>query len=170
MLNSVSDLQGYIDKSQLTEDLGGTLEYRHRQWISHRTVSTSLCAVFSVSPCFLEDRVDEDQLLGGHCLWLPTTGEVGFSKPQAGRKVGRRVKAGVSPVDALHLTSLSGMGVWGLDLECTWGIFKEPKPSYSSEKLIYLSWDGSPSFMAHRTPQVSLMYRQTGSCESTWLI
>uniref|UniRef100_G1PVW7 MCF.2 cell line derived transforming sequence-like 2 n=1 Tax=Myotis lucifugus TaxID=59463 RepID=G1PVW7_MYOLU len=37
MLNSVSDLQGYIDKSQLTEDLGGTLEYRHSQWISHRT-------------------------------------------------------------------------------------------------------------------------------------
>lgn len=37
MLNSVSDLQGYIDKSQLTEDLGGTLEYRHSQWINHRT-------------------------------------------------------------------------------------------------------------------------------------
>ncbi|XP_064440759.1 probable guanine nucleotide exchange factor MCF2L2 isoform X3 [Mirounga angustirostris] len=37
MLNSVSDLHGYIDKSQLTEDLGGTLEYRHNQWINHRT-------------------------------------------------------------------------------------------------------------------------------------
>ncbi|KAM7133921.1 putative guanine nucleotide exchange factor MCF2L2 isoform 3-T4 [Molossus nigricans] len=37
MLNSVSDLQGYIDKSQLTEDLGGTLDYRHSQWINHRT-------------------------------------------------------------------------------------------------------------------------------------
>ncbi|XP_020925554.1 probable guanine nucleotide exchange factor MCF2L2 isoform X3 [Sus scrofa] len=37
MLNSVSDLHGYIDKSQLTEDLGGTLEYRHSQWINHRT-------------------------------------------------------------------------------------------------------------------------------------
>lgn len=68
MLNSVSDLQGYIDKSQLTEDLGGTLEYRHSQWINHRTVSTNLCALFSVSPCFPEDRVVKDQLLGGHCL------------------------------------------------------------------------------------------------------
>lgn len=58
MLNSVSDLQGYIDKSQLTEDLGGTLEYRHSQWISHRTVSTNLCALCSVSPCFPEERVD----------------------------------------------------------------------------------------------------------------
>ncbi|KAK2498825.1 hypothetical protein MC885_016406, partial [Smutsia gigantea] len=37
MLNSASDLHGYIDKSQLTEDLGGTLEYRHSQWINHRT-------------------------------------------------------------------------------------------------------------------------------------
>ncbi|XP_060028023.1 probable guanine nucleotide exchange factor MCF2L2 isoform X2 [Erinaceus europaeus] len=37
MLNSVSDLHGYIDKSQLTEDLGGTLEYRHSRWINHRT-------------------------------------------------------------------------------------------------------------------------------------
>ncbi|KAG8516054.1 putative guanine nucleotide exchange factor MCF2L2 [Galemys pyrenaicus] len=37
MLNSVSDLHGYIDKSQLTEDLGGTLDYRHSQWINHRT-------------------------------------------------------------------------------------------------------------------------------------
>ncbi|XP_019591363.2 putative guanine nucleotide exchange factor MCF2L2 isoform X6 [Rhinolophus sinicus] len=37
VLNSISDLHGYIDKSQLTEDLGGTLEYRHSQWINHRT-------------------------------------------------------------------------------------------------------------------------------------
>ncbi|XP_036074717.1 probable guanine nucleotide exchange factor MCF2L2 isoform X5 [Rousettus aegyptiacus] len=37
MLNSISDLHDYIAKSQLTEDLGGTLEYRHSQWISHRT-------------------------------------------------------------------------------------------------------------------------------------
>ncbi|XP_058412236.1 probable guanine nucleotide exchange factor MCF2L2 isoform X3 [Diceros bicornis minor] len=37
MLNSVSDLHGYIEKSQLTEDLGGTLKYRHSQWINHRT-------------------------------------------------------------------------------------------------------------------------------------
>ncbi|XP_044627078.2 probable guanine nucleotide exchange factor MCF2L2 isoform X2 [Equus asinus] len=37
MLNSVSDLHGYIERSQLTEDLGGTLEYRHSQWMNHRT-------------------------------------------------------------------------------------------------------------------------------------
>ncbi|XP_009675579.2 probable guanine nucleotide exchange factor MCF2L2 isoform X4 [Struthio camelus] len=37
MLNSVSDLHGYIDKSQLTRELGGTLEYGHSQWIHHRT-------------------------------------------------------------------------------------------------------------------------------------
>ncbi|XP_064418246.1 guanine nucleotide exchange factor DBS [Latimeria chalumnae] len=37
MLNSVSDLHGYIEKSQLTQDLGGSLEYCHNQWIHHRT-------------------------------------------------------------------------------------------------------------------------------------
>ncbi|KAB0366710.1 hypothetical protein FD754_010866 [Muntiacus muntjak] len=37
MLNSISDLHDHIDKSQLTEDLGGTLEYHHSQWINHRT-------------------------------------------------------------------------------------------------------------------------------------
>ncbi|XP_056590277.1 guanine nucleotide exchange factor DBS isoform X4 [Triplophysa dalaica] len=37
MLNSLSDLYGYIDKGQLTCDLGGTLEYCHSQWIHHRT-------------------------------------------------------------------------------------------------------------------------------------
>ncbi|XP_078245912.1 putative guanine nucleotide exchange factor MCF2L2 isoform X7 [Pogona vitticeps] len=37
MLNSVSDLHSYIDKSQLTRELGGTLEYGHSQWIHHRT-------------------------------------------------------------------------------------------------------------------------------------
>ncbi|KAI4548183.1 hypothetical protein MG293_000513 [Ovis ammon polii] len=37
MLNSISDLHDYIDKSQLTADLGGTLEYCHSQWINHRT-------------------------------------------------------------------------------------------------------------------------------------
>uniref|UniRef100_A0A5F9DEM2 MCF.2 cell line derived transforming sequence-like 2 n=1 Tax=Oryctolagus cuniculus TaxID=9986 RepID=A0A5F9DEM2_RABIT len=46
MLNSISDLHSYIDRSQLTQELGGTLEYRHSQWISHRTVSTNLRAIF----------------------------------------------------------------------------------------------------------------------------
>lgn len=56
MLNSISELHGYIDKSQLTEDLGGTLEYRHSQWINHRTVSTNLFALFSSSSSLSEDR------------------------------------------------------------------------------------------------------------------
>ncbi|XP_026076731.1 guanine nucleotide exchange factor DBS-like isoform X3 [Carassius auratus] len=37
MLNSLSDLHGYIDRGQLTFDLGGTLDYCHSQWIHHRT-------------------------------------------------------------------------------------------------------------------------------------
>lgn len=45
MLNSASDLLGYIDKSQLTNDLGGTLEYSHSQWIQHRTAIESFAQV-----------------------------------------------------------------------------------------------------------------------------
>ncbi|KAM9849048.1 guanine nucleotide exchange factor DBS [Aulostomus maculatus] len=37
MLNSLSDLHGYVDKAQLTRELGGSLEYCHSQWIHHRT-------------------------------------------------------------------------------------------------------------------------------------
>lgn len=48
MLGSVSELQGYIDKTQLTEDLGGTLDYCHNRWLSRRTVSLRLCFNFSV--------------------------------------------------------------------------------------------------------------------------
>lgn len=39
MLNSLSDLHGYVDKSQLTRELGGSLDYNHSQWMHHRTVS-----------------------------------------------------------------------------------------------------------------------------------
>ncbi|KAM4043004.1 putative guanine nucleotide exchange factor MCF2L2 isoform 4-T4 [Anomaloglossus baeobatrachus] len=45
MLNSVSDLHGYVDKSQLTNELGGTLEYSHGQWIQHRTAIESFAQV-----------------------------------------------------------------------------------------------------------------------------
>ncbi|XP_068449288.1 guanine nucleotide exchange factor DBS isoform X2 [Clinocottus analis] len=37
MLNSLADLHGYVDKGQLTRELGGNLEYCHSQWIHHRT-------------------------------------------------------------------------------------------------------------------------------------
>ena len=39
MLSSVPELHSYIDKSQLTEDLGGTLDYCHTRWLCHHTVS-----------------------------------------------------------------------------------------------------------------------------------
>lgn len=39
LLNSLSDLHRYVDKAQLTRELGGGLEYCHSQWIHHRTVS-----------------------------------------------------------------------------------------------------------------------------------
>lgn len=40
MLSSVTELHAYIDPGQLTTELGGTQDYCHESWISHRTVST----------------------------------------------------------------------------------------------------------------------------------
>ncbi|XP_076857441.1 guanine nucleotide exchange factor DBS isoform X2 [Brachyhypopomus gauderio] len=37
MLSSVADLQSYIERSQLTQELGGTQTYCHKTWITHRT-------------------------------------------------------------------------------------------------------------------------------------
>ncbi|XP_056279640.1 guanine nucleotide exchange factor DBS isoform X4 [Pseudoliparis swirei] len=37
MLSSITELHSYIDRSQLTLELGGTQDYCHEKWISHRT-------------------------------------------------------------------------------------------------------------------------------------
>uniref|UniRef100_A0A6Q2YBF3 MCF.2 cell line derived transforming sequence like n=1 Tax=Esox lucius TaxID=8010 RepID=A0A6Q2YBF3_ESOLU len=37
MLSSVTELHSYINRTQLTIELGGTQEYCHERWISHRT-------------------------------------------------------------------------------------------------------------------------------------
>ncbi|XP_036807933.1 guanine nucleotide exchange factor DBS isoform X5 [Oncorhynchus mykiss] len=42
MLSSVTELHAYIDRTQLPQELGGTQDYCHDTWISHRTVSTLL--------------------------------------------------------------------------------------------------------------------------------
>ncbi|XP_066097744.1 probable guanine nucleotide exchange factor MCF2L2 isoform X3 [Saccopteryx bilineata] len=68
MLNSVSDLQGYIDKSQLTEDLGGTLEYRHSQWINHRTAIENFALTLKTNAQMLQTfgaRLATAELPGG---------------------------------------------------------------------------------------------------------
>uniref|UniRef100_A0A3Q3Q831 Mcf.2 cell line derived transforming sequence-like b n=1 Tax=Monopterus albus TaxID=43700 RepID=A0A3Q3Q831_MONAL len=37
MLSSIAELHSYIDRTQLTQELGGMQEYCHEKWISHRT-------------------------------------------------------------------------------------------------------------------------------------
>lgn len=64
MLNSVSDLHGYIDKSQLTRELGGTLEYGHSQWIHHRTVSIGVLTHMSTSK--IVQMMNAEQLLSSN--------------------------------------------------------------------------------------------------------
>ncbi|XP_008105220.1 guanine nucleotide exchange factor DBS isoform X4 [Anolis carolinensis] len=41
MLSSLGELNSYIDRTQLTEDLGGTLDYCHDRWLTHRTAIES---------------------------------------------------------------------------------------------------------------------------------
>ncbi|XDV30414.1 hypothetical protein PO909_033340 [Leuciscus waleckii] len=45
MLSSVADLHSYIERSQLTQDLGGSQYYCHKTWISHRTDLESFAAL-----------------------------------------------------------------------------------------------------------------------------
>lgn len=102
MLNSVSDLHGYIDKSQLTQELGGTLEYRHSQWLNHRTVSTSWCVQ---KPGEAEGHSCEVTAQG--CL-LP--GKLEFLSQGVGKMDGVREKAEVCSRTA-RLPATSDLGV-----------------------------------------------------------
>uniref|UniRef100_A0A8C1GWB4 Mcf.2 cell line derived transforming sequence-like b n=1 Tax=Cyprinus carpio TaxID=7962 RepID=A0A8C1GWB4_CYPCA len=45
MLSSLTDLHSYIERSQLTQELGGTQYYCHKTWISHRTDLESFAAL-----------------------------------------------------------------------------------------------------------------------------
>ncbi|XP_078266321.1 guanine nucleotide exchange factor DBS isoform X2 [Rhinoraja longicauda] len=54
MLNSITDLYNYIEKSQLTKELGGTLEYCHNQWIHHRTAIENFAMTVKVTAQLLQ--------------------------------------------------------------------------------------------------------------------
>ncbi|XP_040039289.2 guanine nucleotide exchange factor DBS isoform X1 [Gasterosteus aculeatus] len=54
MLNSLSDLHGYVDKGQLTRELGGNLEYCHSQWIHHRTAIENFAMTVKTTAQMLE--------------------------------------------------------------------------------------------------------------------
>ncbi|XP_068599908.1 guanine nucleotide exchange factor DBS [Brachionichthys hirsutus] len=54
MLNSLSDLHGYVDKGQLTQELGGSLEYCHSQWIHHRTAIENFAMTVKTTAQMLE--------------------------------------------------------------------------------------------------------------------
>ncbi|XP_068175222.1 guanine nucleotide exchange factor DBS isoform X2 [Antennarius striatus] len=54
MLNSLSDLHGYVEKGQLTRELGGSLEYCHSQWIHHRTAIENFAMTVKTTAQMLE--------------------------------------------------------------------------------------------------------------------
>ncbi|KAI1882694.1 hypothetical protein AGOR_G00237530 [Albula goreensis] len=55
MLSSLNDLHGHVDKAQLTQDFGGTLEYCHSQWIHHRTAIESFAVTVRSADQILQD-------------------------------------------------------------------------------------------------------------------
>ncbi|KAG5851498.1 hypothetical protein ANANG_G00094060 [Anguilla anguilla] len=80
MLNSLSDLHGYVDRGQLTCELGGNLEYCHSQWIHHRTAIENFAVTVKTTAQMLqrfgkdlaETELPNDvqctkDLLGAHC-------------------------------------------------------------------------------------------------------
>ncbi|XP_068612646.1 guanine nucleotide exchange factor DBS [Brachionichthys hirsutus] len=81
MLSSVTELHAYIDPGQLTTELGGTREYRHDGWISHRTaieafalmVKTTALTLQAFGTELAETELPNDaeatgKLLHGHTL------------------------------------------------------------------------------------------------------
>ncbi|KAM4629679.1 guanine nucleotide exchange factor DBS [Polymixia lowei] len=55
MLNSLSDLHGYVDKGQLTCELGGHLDYCHSQWIHHRTAIENFAVTVKTTAQMLQN-------------------------------------------------------------------------------------------------------------------
>ena len=74
-------MEEYIDKSQLTEELGGSLQYKHVQWVQYRTVSIivdlySTLDIFNVCALLTMKRVrtkwlDISQVL--FCIFMDLT-------------------------------------------------------------------------------------------------
>uniref|UniRef100_A0A8C4P0J6 Mcf.2 cell line derived transforming sequence-like a n=2 Tax=Dicentrarchus labrax TaxID=13489 RepID=A0A8C4P0J6_DICLA len=64
MLSSVTELHAYIDPGQLTTELGGTQEYCHDSWISHRTVRCAFLSFpYMLTNCISSLSVKENDLL-----------------------------------------------------------------------------------------------------------
>ncbi|XP_029596483.1 guanine nucleotide exchange factor DBS-like [Salmo trutta] len=52
MLSSVTELHAYIDRTQLPQELGGTQDYCHDTWISHRTAIEAFALMEQVEKVF----------------------------------------------------------------------------------------------------------------------
>lgn len=59
MLSSITELHTYIDRTQLTQELGGTQEYCHEKWISHRIV----CTLYNIRHLTLKNLHNENSTL-----------------------------------------------------------------------------------------------------------
>ncbi|XP_059418029.1 guanine nucleotide exchange factor DBS-like isoform X5 [Carassius carassius] len=92
MLNSVGDLHSYIERSQLTQELGGTQYYCHKTWISHRTDLESFAALVKRMAERLqvfgrelaETELPNNLLTASNLLTAQTSRKDGFKEEMAG--------------------------------------------------------------------------------------
>ncbi|XP_061095242.1 guanine nucleotide exchange factor DBS isoform X2 [Conger conger] len=127
MLNSLSDLHGYIDKGQLTCELGGHLEYCHNQWIHHRTAIENFAVTVKTTAQMLqrfgtdlaETELPNDvqctkDLLGAHAEKHRTLkSELGLAMTQGTtllscikEQAARNASARLNPDEAENLTTV----------------------------------------------------------------
>ncbi|XP_013914449.1 PREDICTED: guanine nucleotide exchange factor DBS [Thamnophis sirtalis] len=59
MLSSLTELNNYIDTTQLTEDLGGSLDYCHNRWLTQRTAIDNFARMVKQIPQTLQSFGNE---------------------------------------------------------------------------------------------------------------
>ncbi|XP_059355867.1 guanine nucleotide exchange factor DBS-like isoform X6 [Carassius carassius] len=100
MLSSLTDLHSYIERSQLTQELGGSQYYCHKTWISHRTDLESFAALVKRMAERLqvfgrelaETELPNNLLTASNLLNAQTSGKDSFKEEMAGAlSQGRRL-------------------------------------------------------------------------------
>ncbi|XP_043105676.1 guanine nucleotide exchange factor DBS isoform X2 [Puntigrus tetrazona] len=92
MLSSLADLHSYIERSQLTQELGGSQYYCHKTWISHRTDLESFAALVKRMAERLqvfgrelaETELPNNLLTASNLLHAQTSRKDGFKEEMAG--------------------------------------------------------------------------------------
>ncbi|KTF93024.1 hypothetical protein cypCar_00029058 [Cyprinus carpio] len=134
MLSSLADLHLYIERSQLTQELGGSQYYCHKTWISHRTDLESFAALVKRMAERLqvfgrelaETELPNNLLTASNLLNAQTSRKDSFKEEMAGAlSQGRRLLENIrepvrrDPDSSLNPDQLENLATLGTDLEQT---------------------------------------------------